>query len=559
MANTILTPITLWKDFDDTLPLCEEILSEREADGVICREVYFLGRLTEFGRVKIYGKFYLPAGAESYPVVMILFEAGFPADPHLVAHFTDRGFGVLAVDYCGDMGDGRHTIYPRDIDYANYSRVGRAMDYADKTAKETSWYEWAAVARYAAKYLASKPEVTEVGALGLRTGGEILWKIAPYAPIACMISVCAAGWLAYRNIEKFAGENRTFNEERHRFIAGIDSQSYAPHVKCPVLLICAINDKKCNYDRVYDTFQQINPGVEHAILYSSHGNGLIGSHSFVDIDLFLDKYLRRRSVYLSKPISLTVFEDEEGNLKVRGLYDDAGEPKECGIFFAEKVDSFKARDWTRVLGNARDLKNSKAVFPLDIYEGSRKVLLYTFVRYSNGFSVTSKIQEVTLGSAYKNSRPQSRILYSGEDGSVGFASFRRRAGSIADCFADGVRSEVRVLPGYGGIMGASAADGIISYRVSEPRYAPPEGACFRFDAYSAEDRKLKVTFYTDEEEEKGFSCELDIPAGGKWKNFLLGSGDLKSGTGVPLSDFSDVVSVVFSSESDVLVNNLIWL
>ena len=33
MANMILTPVTLWKDFDATLPLNEETISEREEDG----------------------------------------------------------------------------------------------------------------------------------------------------------------------------------------------------------------------------------------------------------------------------------------------------------------------------------------------------------------------------------------------------------------------------------------------------------------------------------------------------------------------------------------------
>ena len=221
--------MTLWKDFDDTLPLCEEIISEQERENCIFREVYFLGRKSVYGRVKVYAKYYVPKDKENYPAVMVLFEAGLPCDEKFVSHFVDLGYGVLCVDYCGDMGQGKHTIYPRDIDYANFLRAGRAMEYADVTAKETSWYEWAAVARYAAQYLKSKQEVTAFGAIGLRTGGEVLWKITPYAPISCFIAVCAAGWLAYRNMEKFGeGEKKNFDPERHRFMAGVDSQSYAP-------------------------------------------------------------------------------------------------------------------------------------------------------------------------------------------------------------------------------------------------------------------------------------------------------------------------------------------
>ncbi len=554
----ILTPVTLWKDFDESLPLMEQVVSERRERGVVFRDVNFYGRDTGMGRVKIFARYVFPANAANFPAVMILFEAGFPFDEKFVGHFLSRGIAALCVDYCGEMGPGRHTIYPRDVDYANFCRVGRAMDYADKTAKETSWYEWAAVMRYAARYLNEKSEITSVGAIGLRTGGEVLWKIAPYAKLSCLITVCAAGWLAYRHMEKFGdSEKKSFDEERHRFIAGIDSQSYAPHVKCPVLMLCAINDKKCNYDRVYDTFQQINPDVEKSILYSAHGNGLIGEHSVDNIDMFLSKYLFGRSVYISKPITFSVFE-EDGNLKVKGSYDPEGDPIECGIFYSEKIDNFRARDWTRVLGNIGDMKDNTCVFPLEVYEGSSKVLLYTFVRYSNGFSITSKIQEVVLKNPYKNAKHRSRILYSGKEGYAGIARFRRRASSIADCFTD-ARSEVALLPGYGGIMGFSTENGVISYRVSEPRCEPPEGACFQFDAYSKTGGQLLVVFYTDADETVGYGYRTEVPAGGKWKNFILSCGDFKSETGVPLSDFTEAVSVVFLGEGEVLANNLKWL
>ena len=87
MANTILTPITLWKDFDDTLPFNEEFLSKEPREGAVMRDVYILGRQTEFGRVKIYGRYYTPERQETFPAVLIMFEAGFPCDEKLVMRF----------------------------------------------------------------------------------------------------------------------------------------------------------------------------------------------------------------------------------------------------------------------------------------------------------------------------------------------------------------------------------------------------------------------------------------------------------------------------------------
>ena len=558
--STFLTPVTLWKDFDDTLPPETEIISESAEGGVLCRELYFLGRQTDTQRVKIYAKYFLPEGEERFPAVMILFEAGCPFDERFVRRFLARGYGVLCVDYCGENGTSAHTVYPECVGYADYVRAVGHMMQAEPSAKETCWYEWAAVARYAAKFLSSRAEVTRFGAIGLRTGGEVLFKIAPYVQLSCMISVCAAGWLAYRGVEKFAdGQKNVFDEKQHRFIAGLDSQSYAPYITCPVLLLSAVNDKKHDYDRVYDTFRQL-ASEQKAFLYSSHGNGLIGMHSLADVDLFLDKFLKERSVFISGPVTFGVEEDENGDLVARVQFDAEGELRECGIFYTERITGSHTRDWTRVLGTTANVKDSVGTFPLELYEKSERALVYAFANYSNNFSVTSKIREVTVERPYKNMCVKSRIVYSSErDALNGVSGFRRRARSVADCFADGKGVDAKLLPGYGGILGATAEAGLVSYRVNEPRYAAPEGASLRLDAYCGEDAVLKVTLYFDDDEENGFSAEARVAGGGKWKSLLFDASDFKSATGAHMQSFSGALSLVFVSSAEVLVNNIVWI
>ena len=555
-----MTPVTLWKDFDDTLPLEVMTLSERNEDGIIQRDIRFLGRRAGVRRVNIYAKYVFPEKAGRFPAIMVFFEAGNPFDEVFVKRFVRRGYGVLCVDYCGDNGTDLHTVYPPAVDYANYVRAGTHLNKAEPTARETSWYEWAGVARYAAKFLATREEVTKYGAIGLRTGGEIIFKIAPYVKLGCMISVCAAGWLAYRGREKFTGEKQVFDEEHHRFIAGLDSQSYAPYINCPVLLLSAVNDTKHDYDRVYDTFQQLNPAIQKSFLYSSHGNGLIGSHSIADIDLFLDKYLKDMSVFVSDTVDLAVEENDCGDLVAKVTFDKDAELKECGIFFTEQISGAHARDWTRVLGSLNEVKDNSVVIPLSIYEKSSRALVYAFANYSNNFSVTSKIQEVVITKPYRNACLKSRIIYSAERDSLnGVSGFRRRARSIASCFADSTGVDAKLLPGYGGLLGATAEAGLVSYRVNEPRYAAPDGASLRLDAYCKEDAHLKVIFYFDGNEEKAFATEVWLEGGGKWKSFCFDASDFKSQTGEHIENFRNAVSLVFIGDKEVLINNILWI
>ncbi len=558
MSNAILTPVTLWRDFNDDLPLDEEMIFEMREENVIKQQVFFSGRQTKEGRVRIYAELYSPE-EEKFPAVMILFEAGTPFDREFVRRFTDKGYGVLCVDYCGDKGTQEPcTVYPSDVDYGNFLRADRRMTHVDTDASETSWYEWAAVARYAYKYLSTRPAVTSVGAIGLRTGGEVLFKVVPFVPVSCFVSVCAAGWLAYDGMERF-GEVRPrgFDDERHRFIAGVDSQSYAPYITCPALLLATINDKKYNYERVYDTFRQLRPDIEKAILFSAHGNGLMGSHSLLDIELFLDKYLKGRSVFVSKPVDVTIGEDGEGRLVANGIFDDEGEIKDFGIFYTEKVEGSRARDWTRVLGKREDLKDNVGTVPLTLYKGCKRALVYAFVNYSNNFSMTSKICDFTVEKEYPNTRLASRVIYTNAEGCNGFTGYCLGAKTVADCFHAESETDVKLLPGYGGIEGITSDFGMISYRVGEHGYGAPPSASFGFDAWCPEKSTLRVTFFLSDDE-KGYTCEIHIDGGGKWKNILLDASDFKQEGGPSLDDFEGVHSVMFVSEERVLINNVLW-
>ena len=130
---------------------------------------------------------------------------------------------------------------------------------------------------------------------------------------------------------------------------------------------------------------------------------------------------------------------------------------------------------------------------------------------------------------------------------------------MADCFVAGEHSDVKLLPGYGGIRGISCKLGLVSYRVGETRYEPPAGAAFRFDAWCPEDARIRVIFFRDQEETKGFSATARIEGGGKWKSVLFDADDFKAEDGSVLGEFSGVLSVVIAGEGEFLVNNVLWI
>jgi len=326
MSN-ILTPISLWNNFDATLDINAETKSESISQGIKIEKITFLGRETGNGRVKIAAEFAYDPQTSSAGTVLIMPDSTQTIDEGLLKFIVKHGYSALMVDYRGEWQDFNfYTESPADIDYANTAKCGRHKDYVDTNAQQTSWYEWVGVGLYARKYIIERTGSDNIALLGLRDGGEIVWKLAVAEQFSCIIPVCAAGWKAYAGLSKYLAEELKFDEERYRFIGGIDSQAYAPYVRCPALMLCSTNDGRFDYDRAYDTFSRINAThiAESAISYSVRGNSNIGVKSVTDMLLFLDKHLKKRQVFIPRPAEVAVEVDESSNLIAKITPDNQG-------------------------------------------------------------------------------------------------------------------------------------------------------------------------------------------------------------------------------------------
>ena len=101
MANKILTPTTLWNDFDDQLPLNESVLGERDAGKARLRTVRFAGRAVGEARVDIFARYAEPYEGEKFPALLILPDADRTIDDAAVLRFASLGYAVLMPDYRG--------------------------------------------------------------------------------------------------------------------------------------------------------------------------------------------------------------------------------------------------------------------------------------------------------------------------------------------------------------------------------------------------------------------------------------------------------------------------
>ncbi len=561
MANKILSPTMLWGDFDESLPTQCTILYEQKDEKKVFRRIRFFGRAVGDERVNIYALFGMPLNTDKVPAILIMPDASLTADEKLIQRFIERGYAVLMPDYRGEWADTEnYTIYPESISYANYAKAGRHLDFADETAKETSWYEWTAVARYCVSYLRTMSQITNIGALGLKMGGDVVWQLAATCnELSCVIPVCSGGWRAYSGINKFGDATELkMDDERYRYLAGVDAQAYAQSVLCPVLMLCSTNDSRFDADRAFDTFARINPDLEKTFYFVARYDGHVGNTGMNDLDLFIDKHLKGRAVFVPSPVEIKI-EEDDGDLIARIKFDPNGEVKYCDVFMAENRLESAYRNWTKCRLKREDGVDER-VFYLDAYKKSTRVFAFAKAKYSCGFAVSSKIAVKKLDAKYNNQTEKCRIFYTSADGTDSLTIGKYDKNVMAGCFLDSSIPAVQVMKGPFGIAGATSIYGLKTYKIGDEKYAPSENALLKFDIYCKKPAVLEITAtaYLSGVAEN-YVCNLRLPGGERWTNHILSAKDFKNAINKPLVQFCEAVSLTFTSVDEFYLNNLLWL
>ncbi|MBQ8295359.1 MAG: dienelactone hydrolase family protein [Clostridia bacterium] len=566
----IVSAVSLWKKFNLTTPLGASEWGIVERSDVRWSHVSFSGHTVSDGNVRIYAMFGRPVGSDKKPTILLLPDAGNAPDKELMAYFIEKGYAVLMPDYSGRMEqdgeDVMRTVYPTSLAYGNYAKARGLYDLKGLEPDQSTWFEWTYVALFAVEYLKNREDVGNIGVVGIRKGGDIAWQTMLSPHVQCGVPINAVGWHSFSHLAKF-GDNIAHNlsDETHAYIAAIEAQSYAPSVKRPVLMLCALRDESFDCDRAYDTYSRIGNEDGNALVYSPDSGACIGPNALVDMDLFLEKNLKGREIYIPDTLNVTLQETGEG-LEVRVECDKEGILEEAGIFYAEADVRTKStyRDWRRVnKTDGRTVKNGEFVHVIKPFEGATAVFVYAYAKYINGFRVMSKIVSKRLANHNENA-VKSRMLFSGKEMDCFSVA------EYGDCSIGGIFLEREAVPkyseGYGGIKGAYSVGGIKTYKISSPMYVPDENALLKFDVYAKEDGCLKISVDiadVDMESER-YSCAVDVCGGGKWKRIVLRAAEFKSESGgLALENFHKGRALFFDSgeseEYEFAITNILWL
>ncbi len=560
ISPTILSPVMLWENFVASLPLKESNISEEVYGDVVYRDMYFYGRDTEDGRVRIYGVYAKSksTGKKSNKgAILILPDACDTVNYDLINVYVSQGYSVLMIDYRGEWeGVENYTKYPKCISYANYNVSKDKLDEVEITAKQTCWYEWAAVAKYAVSFLKSRLEVEKVGVLAIRNGANVGWMLCGTdARVDCFVPCFGAGWRGYRGIYKNNSQELRANDSLLRYLAGVDAHAYAQYVRCPVFFMTATNSSDFDFDRSVDTMMRISEGVINYTNYTPHLRDVLNKESKRNIDLFFAKYLLDfKLLFPKEPVLTCAVEGDTVTCDLELDFSELKRPKNITVYVAEGGSNPANRDWNTAK-MLKGLREDKRSFVYKIVGNCDFVTLYAVIEYRSGVTISSK--SVCKKANFVNPLPQ-KLLYASKDKLGSFTVYNLKDKSVGGLFflEEGY---IDYLPGANGINGISSPYGLVSYKINNGNVLLSSSSIVLFDCYVEEFTTLKVVLMAELSplETVDYCSYVDLRGGSIWQNVSLKAGDFKNSARLSIKDFSKVVGIRFETETKCIFNNIL--
>ena len=552
MAETILTPITLWNSFDDSLPLKEVQLNTFTLNDAVYSQVYFSGRQVGSERVRIYG-LYAMQKKKSKGSILILPDVIDTIDGELVNHFVNLGYDVLSVDLRGKyLSEGDCTKYPDEISYANYASSGDTFYKAMNLASQTCWYEWTAVSKYAVSYLKSKRPENKIGVIGIRYASNVLWQLsATDSRVDASTFLFGAGWLAYKGINKYA-EKATIelNEERYRFIAGVEAQSYASYVKCPVLYLSTTNSDDFDAERAIDTLSKLPNQDLCWFNFTTVAKEVLDEHSLTDIELFFAKFIAGQKVALPSIPEIGIdYNDEHIFYKLN--YSSKKSVSNIFVLSSSNDSTTSNRVWYNVtpkIKESGDLTFSRKVYGKVDFE-----IAFAVIKYNNGFTVSSRFEFQKIDVSSSSKTPS--VLFSSLKQPVNFIIEGLDIPLLGNVFAK--NRVYGIKKGPFDISGIYSQNTLTTYAVRKIVNSIEEDSFIKFDVYSPLKGSLLIkialsnkTFYTR---------EYELVGGEFWQSVQVAILDFKDENAKGLKNFEKIESISITSHGAFMINNFILI
>lgn len=327
--NPFSTVEALWRDFDPRKdPLEPRTVREWTRDGVRIRYVTFHVGTFKGKPARIAAFFGLPADHDSskkLPGLLHLHGGGQRAFQHEVLFYAKLGYACLSINWGGrEMEVARPgnentdwgAVDPTQKNVLGYMNLKPGEKYLDpfESPRNNNWYLLTLASRRGLTFLEQQPEVDakRLGVYGHSMGGNLTVYIAG-TDSRVKVAAPSVGGQGFRTVPwplLPQQRRRIPNGSMELYRRTLGFQSYAPHVKAPLLWLSATNDFHQIMDDTFPTGDLIPGEVRYS--FAPHLNHRFSPDFAVTRQLWLRQHLKGGPALPETPASSLSIKTEEG-------------------------------------------------------------------------------------------------------------------------------------------------------------------------------------------------------------------------------------------------------
>jgi dienelactone hydrolase len=410
---------SLWKDVDLRKdPLQVQTVREWEKEGIVYRYVTFHIGTFKGKPARMAAFFGFPKGGKKLPGLLHLHGGGQRAFLREVEFYAKRGYACLSINWGGremenakpnDLNTDWGAVDPTQKNVPGYFNLKPGKKYLDafESPRNNNWYLLTLGSRRGLTFLERQKQVDQnrLGVYGHSMGGNLTVYVAG-TDERVKVAAPSVGGQGFRTVPwKLLPEQRRRvpKGDMKLFRATLGFQSYAPHIKAPLLWLSATNDFHEIMDDTYRTGVLI-PHKNVRYSFTPHMNHRFTPAFAVARPLWIDQHLKGGLKLPATPDSKFLLAADDG-VPVFQVTPKTSQPvAKVNIFYSIDPDP-QARFW-RSAEVKKDGRVWKAKLPIlsvdqplfvfaNVHYRLQKPQPVPFARPTSTFAISSMLHTAT--------------------------------------------------------------------------------------------------------------------------------------------------------------------
>lgn len=391
MEYKIVTPQTLWKDFDPyALDLEISLISDGRSDHLFS-QYRFTALEQPDGKVRVAVEVLCPLEEVSNKTILVIGEYSKPTSRELLEDLVSNGYCVVSPDISGVSSF--KTEFPESLSFGEYWIAGDRLNRIVTTPYETNQFLYSRIIKRTIAFIEKMKPDTEMVILTLGDSSEIgMQVVGTGTEVLGLALFNGSGYREYLSINRF-GETSDLHltEERMSWLSSAAAVAYAKNIKIPTLIAIGTNAKKTDIDRVRN-LQGLFPENKITTIFSPGAGDFLDFPAYNSFKSWLSSVFNGYPVPLRPELKIRI--NEESKIYFDIDCDPSSIIDSVTVYYNSGEYNHTLRDWRKV--KALSISYNEYIASPETYIETDPLFVFAEVKYTNGFVISSLVEHIEL-------------------------------------------------------------------------------------------------------------------------------------------------------------------